>query len=527
MGVPDSRPDVREEASGLGNLESDFDFCQAPRPPLLLPTHPAPGAGVQTVPRRARWGPARPRLRCTPCPAPPGSPPTTSSPPAPASSTTAAASAAPVLELTASVAPRQDLRLHQGRVYLQVGCDVACTLDAHGHLNLLRHRRHLGLRRVQTTLEPDHTVQIALALSPANLAAARRALGAHHTVKSSIEVQADPPTRSTAQQPRPTTSLSPSPGGEGGGWVPSGACANMCSYNVATSYCHGSRARNNYCPASGGRLVLRHASLGPPTSETDIAVTAPRLPQVEALVERLADSISGQDPRSDAAWLVEGVATAGKSTTLRMLADALRGRDQIAVLCAPPAHALDAGPMALAELAAGLKDAGCVNGQTEILRDGTVPLAEKIKRVREWVIASQDSIVLLLDEPSAWPDRFEQTEHFADHARLVVAELVRDIPCRRVLTGDAPEGMPFLARQVVGESSEPQIFLTDRDAWGDLAQAASDLQEGAGQGLRISRPCSCACSSPWSTSVRSSRSRRSSRWKADRDVPFRGASSWR
>ena len=70
---------------------------------------------------------------------------------------------------------------------------MACTLDAHGHLNLLRHRRHLGLRRVQTTLEPDHTVQIALALSPANLAAARRALGAHHTVKSSIEVQATTP----------------------------------------------------------------------------------------------------------------------------------------------------------------------------------------------------------------------------------------------------------------------------------------------------------------------------------------------
>ena len=42
-GRPDSRPDVREEAQGLGNLESDFDFCQAPRPPLLLPVEPAPG----------------------------------------------------------------------------------------------------------------------------------------------------------------------------------------------------------------------------------------------------------------------------------------------------------------------------------------------------------------------------------------------------------------------------------------------------------------------------------------------------
>jgi phospholipase C len=42
-GRPDRRPDVREAAAGLGNLESDFNFNQAPRAPLLLPTHPEPG----------------------------------------------------------------------------------------------------------------------------------------------------------------------------------------------------------------------------------------------------------------------------------------------------------------------------------------------------------------------------------------------------------------------------------------------------------------------------------------------------
>ena len=40
-GRPDPRPDVRENASILGNLVSDFDFAQAPRPPLILPEHPA------------------------------------------------------------------------------------------------------------------------------------------------------------------------------------------------------------------------------------------------------------------------------------------------------------------------------------------------------------------------------------------------------------------------------------------------------------------------------------------------------
>jgi phospholipase C len=42
-GRPDRRPDVREEAPGLGDIANDFDFNQSPRPPLLLPAHPEPG----------------------------------------------------------------------------------------------------------------------------------------------------------------------------------------------------------------------------------------------------------------------------------------------------------------------------------------------------------------------------------------------------------------------------------------------------------------------------------------------------
>ena len=39
-GRPDPRPDVRENVSTLGNLINDFDFAQAPRPPMPLPVHP-------------------------------------------------------------------------------------------------------------------------------------------------------------------------------------------------------------------------------------------------------------------------------------------------------------------------------------------------------------------------------------------------------------------------------------------------------------------------------------------------------
>src|ERR1700716_1938973 len=39
-GRPDPRTTVRENASILGNLVNDFDFNQAPRPPVILPVHP-------------------------------------------------------------------------------------------------------------------------------------------------------------------------------------------------------------------------------------------------------------------------------------------------------------------------------------------------------------------------------------------------------------------------------------------------------------------------------------------------------
>jgi len=42
-GRPDPRPDVRESASQLGDLIKDFDFTQAPRPPVPLSLEPAPG----------------------------------------------------------------------------------------------------------------------------------------------------------------------------------------------------------------------------------------------------------------------------------------------------------------------------------------------------------------------------------------------------------------------------------------------------------------------------------------------------
>lgn len=170
-GRPDRRPDVREEATGLGNLESDFDFSQPPRPPLLLPAEPAPG----------------------PASCPPGSVPSTLGAPCLGQAAPVpppASTPPPILQLTASVARRQDLRINHGRIYLMVGCNMACSIYAHGHLNLKRGRRHLGLRSIRKSLPAHRTAGISLSLSRRNLNAVRRALRRHRSVKASIEVQA-------------------------------------------------------------------------------------------------------------------------------------------------------------------------------------------------------------------------------------------------------------------------------------------------------------------------------------------------
>jgi phospholipase C len=183
-GRPDSRPSVRENASGLGNLINDFDFCQAPRPALILPTHPAPGPASGPPGSVGPGGPEPPLASCPSSSPVPGS----ASPVPTGSPQPTATTAATVLQLTASVARRQDMRLHHGRVYLMVGCSKACSLYAHGHLSLLSHRRHLRLVGTQTALAAGRTVRITLWLSRSTGAALRAALRAGHAVEASIDI---------------------------------------------------------------------------------------------------------------------------------------------------------------------------------------------------------------------------------------------------------------------------------------------------------------------------------------------------
>jgi phospholipase C len=61
-GLPDPRPDVRENAPQLGDLRNDFDFSQPPRPPLILPVEGGP-SNEAAPPAKPNGEPMQPRRR--------------------------------------------------------------------------------------------------------------------------------------------------------------------------------------------------------------------------------------------------------------------------------------------------------------------------------------------------------------------------------------------------------------------------------------------------------------------------------
>ncbi len=49
-GRPDPRPDYRDEEPEYGDIANDFNFTQAPRPPLILDAHPMTMLRERTAP---------------------------------------------------------------------------------------------------------------------------------------------------------------------------------------------------------------------------------------------------------------------------------------------------------------------------------------------------------------------------------------------------------------------------------------------------------------------------------------------
>jgi phospholipase C len=161
---PDRRPDVREEAPGLGNLEEDFDFDQSPRPPLILPSDPAPG--------------------------PASNPPGYTEPAAPPLAVASAAAPLPgraPFQLSASVARVQDIRQQRGSLALTLGCNRSCLVAVAGSLKL---EPPAAIDGARAALAAGRSVTLQLRLSASELRTVEDALHAGKHTLATLTVRA-------------------------------------------------------------------------------------------------------------------------------------------------------------------------------------------------------------------------------------------------------------------------------------------------------------------------------------------------
>ena len=95
------------------------------------------------------------------------------------------------LQLVTSIARVQDMRLHDGRVEMLVGCNRACLLQARGSVRV--NGSTLALHGVRVGLTGAHALNLSLALAPAQLSRLRRTLGAGASAPSSLTLLASTP----------------------------------------------------------------------------------------------------------------------------------------------------------------------------------------------------------------------------------------------------------------------------------------------------------------------------------------------
>ena len=203
-------------------------------------------------------------------------------------------------------------------------------------------------------------------------------------------------------------------------------------------------------------------------------MTGPVLPGIPQLAGRLAAEVAHATVSAEALWQVTGPPTAGKSALLVALAQHLTQNGLAPVIVAPPAAQLDSGGVALVQIGAGLKAGGFVNGESAVFVDA-LSWGEKLHEVRSWVETNADKVVLLCDEPLAWPSRSPEGSHFASHAEEVSRVFVETIACRRVATGRLPDSTRPKNRHSLQPRSAPVAWLMDGAAWGNLADAARGL----------------------------------------------------
>ncbi len=211
-----------------------------------------------------------------------------------------------------------------------------------------------------------------------------------------------------------------------------------------------------------------------------VATIEGRLSHEQRITEQaaeLAGFFESSASREPVLVQISGGPTAGKSALLREMKIQLQAADKKPIMVSPPAHELDAGPIAWLQLGAGLKSHGLLDGQYDEKARQESTWTNKLGAAREWLgnRDAMEDVVLLLDEPQSWPSRSGEDYHFSRPADDMAQLLFNQNRLARVIAGRLPDYLASVHSQRADLSGDRSRWLSDAGEWGTLADAAKQV----------------------------------------------------
>lgn len=216
-------------------------------------------------------------------------------------------------------------------------------------------------------------------------------------------------------------------------------------------------------------------------------MTTPTLPEVDRVAADVFSAIKQGSPSPTSVWQITGEPTSGKSVLFSKLSQQLQSESFWPVIVAPPVRALDAGPAALVQIGGILKERAVINGKFDgILLSQTLPWADKINHMREWIDQAADRLVLLCDEPLEWSTR--EDPHFAERTEDVVQLLLGQVKCRRIVSGSIHSGIKPVEKYHLVGRNDPRQWLSASENWGTLSGSVVAIRDRMGEKLGAFTP---------------------------------------
>jgi tetratricopeptide (TPR) repeat protein len=202
------------------------------------------------------------------------------------------------------------------------------------------------------------------------------------------------------------------------------------------------------------------------------------------LANRIANKVAKLKPSVRGMIRIGGAIGTGCTTTLELTREPLKELGFVPIALPNEQSEFDTASVLLARLIDQVPKDYLPSIDMSFLASPKEPWQDKFSKVCEFIDARADSIVLLCDEPHYWSRLERMTQDVANSDTVQFSNwLLREAKCRRIVTGDMPEGLPFIETLTLNNSLEsvPIDDFHSLESSIDLASLLASIKTGGSE----------------------------------------------